>query len=146
MEIKTKLIHPLAVLPLRAHDTDAGADLHSVEDVLLLGGESRLVPTGLTLEIPAGFEGQIRPRSGMAARDRVTVLNAPGTVDSGYRGEIKVLLVNHDRTAHWYPSGFRIAQLVIAPVALPSFVNADTLSDTERAEGGFGSTGTGVAA
>lgn len=139
--VKVKLIHPLATLPLRAHTTDAGADLYSVEPVALGPSESAMVPTGLILEIPPGYEGQIRPRSGLAVRDQVTVLNAPGTIDAGYRGEVKVLLINHAEYAVLYTANTRIAQLVIAPVALATFEQAATLDETERGQGGFGSTG-----
>jgi dUTP pyrophosphatase len=104
-------------------------------------GGRALVPTGLHLDIPPGFEVQVRPRSGLAARSGVTVLNSPGTIDSDYRGEVKVILVNHGSEAFRVARGDRIAQLVVSPVARASFVRADRVEDTARGSGGFGSTG-----
>jgi len=121
----------------------AGLDLRADVDVALAPGERRLVPTGLAVEIPAGYEGQVRPRSGLAARHGVGMVNAPGTVDSDYRGEIGVLLVNHGQAAVAFARGERIAQLVIAPVVQAELVLVDALSGSERGGGGFGSTGRG---
>jgi dUTP pyrophosphatase len=133
-------------LPLPQSALAAGADLAAAvpEDaVLTIGpGERALVPTGFALAIPAGYEGQVRPRSGLAARNGVTVLNAPGTIDADYRGEVKVILVNHGAEPFAIARGMRIAQLVIAPVTLATFIEVTALSDTERGAGGFGSTGT----
>jgi dUTP pyrophosphatase len=112
-------------------------------DVILGVGERRLVPTGLTIAIPVGFEGQVRPRSGLAARDGVTVLNGPGTIDSDYRGEVQVLLVNLGADPVRIRRGDRIAQLVVAPVAAAVWHEVETLPASERGEGGFGSTGAG---
>jgi dUTP pyrophosphatase len=130
-------------LPERASAESAGADLRAAiaAPVTLGPGERRLVPTGLVLELPAGWEGQVRPRSGLALRHGVTVLNAPGTIDSDYRGEVAVLLVNLGSEPVEIAPGDRIAQLVVAPVAAARFVEADTLSTTSRDGGGFGSTG-----
>jgi dUTP pyrophosphatase len=122
---------------------DILADLDA--DVVLGAGERRLVPTGLTIAIPAGFEGQVRPRSGLAARDGVTVLNGPGTIDSDYRGEVQVLLVNLGAAPVRIRRGDRIAQLVVAPVANAVLREVDALPASERGAGGFGSTGAGAA-
>ncbi len=119
----------------------AGLDLRADEDFALAPGERCLVPTGLALEIPPGFEGQVRPRSGLAARHGVALVNAPGTVDSDYRGEVKVILVNLGQEPFAARRGERIAQLVIAPVARVEPVLVEELSDTDRGGGGFGSTG-----
>jgi dUTP pyrophosphatase len=110
-------------------------------DVALAPGERRLVPTGLAVEIPPGCEGQVRPRSGLAVRHGVGMVNAPGTIDSDYRGEIGVLLVNHGQVPVSFARGERIAQLVIAPVVQAELVLVDALSATDRGGGGFGSTG-----
>lgn len=132
-------------LPLPAYETPgaAGMDLRAAEFVTLQPGERWAVGTGLAIEIPPGYEGQVRPRSGLAFKRGVTVLNAPGTIDSDYRGEVCVVLVNHDRLAKHITRGDRIAQIVIAPVVRATIVEADELSETARGAGGFGSTGTG---
>ena len=130
-----------ARLPERAHPGDAGLDLFAAADVDIPPGEARLVGTGLAIELPPGTEGQIRPRSGLALRHAVTVLNAPGTVDAGYRGEVGILLVNHGREAFRVRQGMRVAQLVVTPVVEVEVVEADALSDTARGGDGFGSTG-----
>ena len=121
----------------------AGADVCALlsEDVVIESGEYKMIPTGLFLEIPEGFEVQVRPRSGLAAKNGVTVLNTPGTIDSDYRGEVKVILINHSKQPFTVKNGDRIAQLVIASVVQASFESAERLSSTERGEGGFGSTG-----
>lgn len=119
----------------------AGCDLKSNCDVTINKGEHVLVPTGLYVAIPPGFEGQIRPRSGLAKKEGVTVLNSPGTIDSDYRGEVKVLLINHGPNHMLIEKGQRIAQLVIAPVMRATFVKMETLPVTDRGDGGFGSTG-----
>jgi len=131
-------------LPLPEYATrgSAGLDLRSAEDVVLEPGSFRAISTGLFLEIPPGFEGQIRPRSGLALRHGVTVLNAPGTVDSDYRGEVKVLLVNLGKAPFEVRRGDRIAQLVISPCVQVDLAEVEELSSTGRSEGGFGSTGT----
>jgi dUTP pyrophosphatase len=119
----------------------AGLDLCADEAVTLAPGERRLVPTGLAVEIPRGYEGQVRPRSGLAMRHGVGMVNAPGTVDSDYRGEVGVLLVNHGRERVEIARGDRIAQLVVAPVVQAELVLVDRLSRSDRGGGGFGSTG-----
>lgn len=131
--------------PAPATALAAGVDLRAAvpqnAPILLDPGARAMVPTGLTLAIPAGFEGQVRPRSGLAAKHGVTVLNAPGTIDADYRGEVKVILINHGDAAFSIARGERIAQLVIAPVTQPIFIRRDSLDDTARGAGGFGSTG-----
>ena len=136
-------------LPAPSYATDwaAGLDLHAAIEPIGLKyeriepGETKLVPTGLVMAIPKGFEGQVRPRSGLAAKHGVTVLNAPGTIDADYRGEIKVLLINHSKWDFELKRGDRIAQLVIAPVTTVTLQAAHDLDETVRGEGGFGSTG-----
>lgn len=121
----------------------AGADVRAklTQDVVLAPGNSALIPTGLRMEIPNGYEVQVRPRSGLALKHSVTVLNTPGTVDSDYRGEIGVILINHGKEAFTVSPGMRIAQLVVAEVVQASFVPADELASTARGAGGFGHTG-----
>ena len=121
----------------------AGMDLRAnlESPIVLEQGQIQLVPTGLFLEIPEGFEGQVRPRSGLALKHGVTVLNTPGTIDSDYRGEVKVILINHSKEGFKIESGDRIAQLVIASHESIEWDLAEDLNDTVRAEGGFGSTG-----
>ncbi len=132
-------------LPLPAYQTEgaAGMDLAAAidEDVAIPHGEWRLVPTGLTMAIPRGVEGQVRPRSGLALKHGVTVLNAPGTIDSDYRGEVKVALVNHGKDTFVIRCGERVAQLLIAPVARAAWVPVASLDTTDRGTGGYGSTG-----
>lgn len=132
-----------AVLPTYQTAGAAGADVCAClpEPVVLGPGERAVVPTGLSFEIPPGYEIQVRPRSGLAARKGVTVLNSPGTIDSDYRGEVKVILVNLGTEAFTVAHGDRIAQLVVAPVERARFEAAEGLSATERGSGGFGSTG-----
>ena len=133
-------------LPLPAYETAgaAGLDLRAAlpeRTLELAPGARSLVPTGLVLALPPGSEGQVRPRSGLALRHGVTVLNAPGTIDADYRGEVQVLLVNLGQETFTIRHGDRIAQLVVAPVARATLVELDALDDTARGEGGFGSTG-----
>lgn len=120
----------------------AGADLRTSEDGVLKSGQSSLIPTGLKIALPIGYEAQIRPRSGLAFKNKVTVLNSPGTIDSDYRGEVKVLLINHSNEDFIYKQGDRIAQMVINKIEQPTFYKVENLSETYRGEGGFGSTGT----
>jgi dUTP pyrophosphatase len=134
-------------LPLPAYQTAeaAGLDLMAAvpdgEPVALAPGQYALVPTGLAIALPPGHEAQVRPRSGLAAKHGVTVLNSPGTIDADYRGEIKVILINHGQTAFVVKRGERIAQMVIAPMVQAALVPVATLSATDRGAGGFGSTG-----
>jgi len=130
-------------IPLYATDEAAGADLRAdIEEPLeLLSGESIMVPTGLKFEIPVGYEVQVRPRSGLALKHGITVLNAPGTIDSDYRGPINVILINHGKKTFVIEHGMRIAQMVVAPVVKARFVLVDSLQTTERGSSGFGHTG-----
>lgn len=132
-------------LPLPRYQTAhaAGLDLHADLDMplTLAPGERALVPTGLALAIPPGFEGQLRPRSGLALRHGLTLVNAPGTIDADFRGEVRILLINHGSDAVVLQRGDRIAQLVIAPVVRATLVEVDSLEDTPRGAGGFGHTG-----
>ena len=141
MTLAFKRVHPDAVLPAYAHPSDAGMDLRSVADLEIPRGGRALVPTGLVALLPPGYEAQVRPRSGLALKHGVTVLNTPGTIDSGYRGEIGDVLANFGEAAFAVKKGDRIAQLVIAPVTQPQVVEADVLDATDRGAGGFGSTG-----
>jgi dUTP pyrophosphatase len=128
--------------PSYAHPGDAGCDLYAAQDVDLGPGERTLMPTGLAVALPAGYAAFVHPRSGLAARHGVTIVNAPGTVDAGYRGEIKVTLLNTDRSAPVsFRRGDRIAQLIIQPVPPVRFCEVDRLPESARGEGGFGSTG-----
>jgi len=130
-------------LPRYETPGSAGLDLRADEAFSLAPGERRLVPTGLAVEIPPGHEGQVRPRSGLAARHGIGMVNGPGTVDADYRGEVGVLLVNHGREAVAFSRGDRIAQLVISPVVRAEVELVDELTETDRGAGGFGSTGHG---
>jgi len=129
--------------PLPDYETSgaAGVDLRASEEALLLPGERAIVSTGIKIEIPEGYEAQIRPRSGIALKNGVTLLNSPGTIDSDYRGEIKVIMINHGSDPFTVNAGDRIAQLMLAPVTRVSWIEDDKLSKTKRGEGGFGSSG-----
>ena len=140
--IPIKRIDPDLPLPERAHRGDAGVDLHSAEDLVIAPGERALVKTGIALALPLGTVGLIHPRSGLAAKHGLTIVNAPGTVDADYRGELMVCLLNTDKdTPFEITRGMRIAQLVVQRVELPDFVEVDELDDTVRGAGGYGSTG-----
>ncbi len=143
LEVPITRHDPAATRPRYAQPGDAGADLVAAESVTLApGGGRALVATGLSVAIPEGYAGFVQPRSGLAVRHGVTVLNTPGLIDSGYRGELKVLLVNTDPSAPFEVTrGERIAQLVIQQVAHVRFAEVEALPETERGEGGFGSTG-----
>ena len=141
MQLKVKRLNPAATLPSYARAGDAGLDLFAVQMVTIPPGASALVATGIAIELPPGTEGQVRPRSGLALKHAITVLNTPGTVDEGYRGEVGVILINHGREPFTITRGARIAQMVVAPVNTIAWKETDTLSDTERGAGGFGSTG-----
>lgn len=129
--------------PVYSSEAASGADLKAdiTEDIVLLPGIQQLVPTGIFLEIPPGFEAQVRPRSGLAAKSAVTVLNTPGTIDADYRGEIKVILINLGKEDFIIKRGDRIAQMVFAPVVRAQFEKTSDLSESVRGAGGFGSTG-----
>jgi len=141
MTLRFKRLVPEAVLPAYAHPSDAGMDLRSVEQLTIEPGCRALVHTGLVVLLPPLFEAQVRPRSGLALKHGVTVLNTPGTIDSGYRGEIGVILANFGQETFVVGKGDKIAQLVIAPVTQPVVVETDLVDDTDRGVGGFGSTG-----
>ncbi len=130
-------------LPQYASQLAAGADIRAYlqKDIVIEPGATALIPTGLRVEIPEGYEIQVRPRSGLALRDQITVLNTPGTIDADYRGDIGVILINHGKKAFTVTSGMRIAQIVVAPVVQAEFVREEALSATTRGEGGFGHTG-----
>jgi dUTP pyrophosphatase len=136
-------------LPLPQYETDgaAGLDLQAAipegEELVLAPGARDMVPTGLAIALPHGYEAQIRPRSGLAAKNGVTALNSPGTIDCDYRGEVKVILINHGADPLVITRGMRIAQMIIAPVTRGIFEEHDSLPETDRGAGGFGSTGTG---
>jgi dUTP pyrophosphatase len=141
--IRVKRLPHSEALPLPAYATElaAGADVCSAEELILAPGSWRAVGTGICLEIPPGCEIQVRPRSGLAAKHGVTLLNAPGTIDADYRGELKVLLINHGKEPFPVARGMRIAQIVVAQVGRAQFVEVSELGDTRRGTGGFGSTG-----
>lgn len=141
MTLAFKRIHPDAVLPAYAHEGDAGMDVRSVEDVTVPACGRALVHTGLVMLLPAGYEAQVRPRSGLALKSGITVLNTPGTIDSGYRGEIGVILFNSSKTDFSVRKNDRVAQLVIAPIVHVEAVAEESVDETERGAGGFGSTG-----
>ncbi|WP_345941400.1 dUTP diphosphatase [Nesterenkonia sp. E16_10] len=142
ISVPLKQLDPGLDPPRYAHPGDAGADLLTAEDFTLEPGERRLVPTGIALALPQGWVGLVHPRSGLAVRHGITVVNAPGTVDAGYRGEIKVCLLNTDRseTVH-FARGDRIAQLLLQKVEQAEFTLVDDLETSDRGAGGFGSTG-----
>lgn len=143
-EVDIKIIaNKGAVVPCYKTAGAAGADVCALlsDKVVLKPGERTILPTGLFFEIPQGYEIQVRPRSGLAAKNGVTVLNTPGTIDSDYRGELKVILINLGDSDFEISSGDRIAQIVVAPVTLGNFIQVESISETERGTGGFGSTG-----
>lgn len=129
--------------PVYSTSHSAGCDLSAAitEDVTIPPGEVKIIPTGIAIALPTGFEAQIRPRSGLAAKNSITVLNTPGTIDADYRGEIKVILINLGKENFTITNGMRIAQMVIAKYEVGNFVLKDELDETERGSGGFGSTG-----
>jgi dUTP pyrophosphatase len=142
LSLRVKRLDPRAVLPIRAHAGDAGLDLHALEAVELPPGERAQVRTGIAIALPPGTAGLVLPRSGLAARHGLSVVNAPGLIDEGYRGELQVLLLNTDRDATFRAAaGDRIAQLVIVDVKAPEIVESDDLGDSSRGSGGFGSSG-----
>lgn len=129
-------------LPSYATEHSSGLDLRTSEEVNLQPGEYKLIPTGVAIEIPEGLEGQVRPRSGLALKHGIACLNSPGTIDSDYRGEVKVLLINHGKEAVHFERGERIAQLIISKYERVEIELVDDLADTVRSSGGFGHTGT----
>jgi dUTP pyrophosphatase len=141
MKLNILKLNETAILPQYAHIGDAGLDLFAIANTTISPGESQLIPTGIAIELPPGTEAQIRPRSGLALKHQITVLNAPGTIDEGYRGEIGVILINHGKTSFNITKGMKIAQMVIAPVLRVEIQEVQQLSDTKRSDNGFGSTG-----
>lgn len=141
MTVKFRKIDPAAILPSYAHPGDAGMDVRSVEELVIEPGDRSLVRTGLVMMLPPGYEAQVRPRSGLALKNGVTVLNTPGTIDEGYRGEVGVILANFGAEPFKVEKGAKIAQIVIAPCTRAEIVETDEVDATERGEGGFGSTG-----
>ncbi|MFT4298629.1 MAG: dUTP diphosphatase [Aeromicrobium sp.] len=142
VEIALTRLHEAAPVPRYAQPGDAGADLVSTVNVVIEPGERALVPTGIAIALPEGYAAFVHPRSGLALRHGVSIVNAPGTIDAGYRGEIKVVLVNHDpREAFTVTAGDRIAQLVVQRVERAEFVVVDALEPSVRGAGGYGSTG-----
>ena len=141
MKVLFKRLRPDSELPAYARPGDAGMDLRSVEDAVVPRGGRALVKTGLAMQLPFGYEAQVRPRSGLALKHGVTVLNTPGTIDSGYRGEVGVILANFGDADFPVAKGDRIAQLVIAPVTQAEVEETEVIDATDRGTGGFGSTG-----
>ncbi len=142
VEILVKRLDEHVPLPSYAHPGDAGADLITTVDLELLPGERAMVPTGISLALPDGFVALVHPRSGLAARCGISIVNAPGTIDAGYRGEVKVMLINLDpREPVTLRRGDRIAQLVVQPVEKAHFVDVERLPGSSRGDGGYGSTG-----
>lgn len=139
--LKVKKLNKEAIIPNFAHKGDAGMDLYSIEKVLIPSGESRLIKTGISIQLPSMTEAQVRPRSGMALKHSITVLNTPGTIDEGYRGEIGVILINHSKEDFLVTKHMKIAQMVVKPIYDIDIVEVDNLNETDRGEGGFGSTG-----
>jgi dUTP pyrophosphatase len=140
--LRIRRLDPRAVMPSRAYAHDAGLDLHAVEDLVLGPGERGSVGTGISVEIPPGHAGLVLPRSGLAQRHGIALVNAPGLIDSGYRGELRVLLLNTDkRESFSVCAGDRVAQLLLTRIETPSVVEVEELSASERGPGGFGSSG-----
>ena len=141
MTVKFRKIDPAAILPSYAHPGDAGMDVRSVEELVVEPGGRKLVRTGLVMMLPPGYEAQVRPRSGLALKNGVTVLNTPGTIDEGYRGEVGVILANLGAEPFRVEKGAKIAQIVIAPCTRAEIVETAEIDETARGIGGFGSTG-----
>lgn len=140
-KLKIQKIHNEAIIPSYAHKGDAGLDLYSVENITINPSETALIKTGIKIQLPPQTEAQVRPRSGLALKYGITVLNTPGTIDEGYRGEVGVILINHGREPFIVEKGMKIAQMIVKPVWYVDIEEVEELSDTERAEGGFGSSG-----
>ncbi len=139
--VRIKKLNQDAIIPKYAHKGDAGLDLYSVEEKVLAAGEYALISTGIAISIPQGYEAQVRPKSGLSANFGISVLNTPGTVDSNYRGEIMVILINFSRQSYKIEKGKKIAQMVFNKVEEAVFEEVSELDDTSRGAGGFGSTG-----
>lgn len=141
MELKIQQLHESAIIPHYAHPGDAGLDLFAIEHQEILPGEIQLIKTGIAIALPAGYEAQIRPRSGLALKHSITVLNSPGTIDSGYRGEIGIILINHGKKSFLVIPGMKIAQMVVTSFIQTKVIVTQELDSTSRANKGFGSTG-----
>lgn len=141
MKLLIQKINKNAIIPFYAHEGDAGLDLFSVDDIIINPMERKLVHTGIQIQLPSNTEAQIRPRSGLALKNGITVLNTPGTIDEGYRGEIGIILINLGNEPFEVKKSMKIAQMVIKPVIKPEIEEVNELSETDRGEGGFGSTG-----
>ncbi|GAB6167763.1 dUTP diphosphatase [Clostridium carnis] len=139
--LKVKKVHKDAIIPNFAHEGDAGLDLYSVEEIIINPSETGFVRTGIQIELPKQTEGQVRPRSGLALKHGITVLNTPGTIDEGYRGELGIILINHGKNPFKVEKGMKIAQMLVKPVWAVDVTEVEELSDSERGNGGFGSTG-----
>lgn len=141
LKLKIKKIDEKAVVPRYAHEGDAGLDLFAVEEKTIEVGDRALVRTGISMQLPENTEAQIRPRSGLALKNGITVLNTPGTIDEGYRGEVCIILINHSDKSFIVEKGMKIAQMVIKPVIKVDVEEVEELSESSRGESGFGSTG-----
>jgi dUTP pyrophosphatase len=142
VSLRVTRLDPRATLPTRAYPGDAGLDLYALEQAVLAPGERASIPTGIAIEIPDGQAGLVLPRSGLAAKHGIALVNAPGLIDAGYRGELRVLLLNTDRAQSFtVASGDRIAQLVLVQVMMPEVAEVEQLAPSERGGGGFGSSG-----
>ena len=145
--LQLKILENGCGLPIPKYESEgaAGLDLLAAisesKNIIILPGKAEMVPTGIAIALPKGFEAQIRPRSGLAAKNGITILNSPGTIDSDYRGEISAMLINHSKVNFKIERGMRIAQMVIAPVVQFNLIKTETLDETKRGAGGFGSTG-----
>jgi dUTP pyrophosphatase len=145
--LQLKILENGCGLPIPKYESEgaAGLDLLAAisesKNIIILPGKAEMVPTGISIALPKGFEAQIRPRSGLAAKNGITILNSPGTIDSDYRGEISAMLINHSKVNFEIERGMRIAQMVIAPVVQFNLIKTETLDETKRGAGGFGSTG-----
>ena len=145
--LQLKILENGCGLPIPKYESEgaAGLDLLAAisesKNIIILPGKAEMVPTGIAIALPKGFEAQIRPRSGLAAKNGITILNSPGTIDSDYRGEISAMLINHSNVNFEIERGMRIAQMVIAPVVQFNLIKTETLDETKRGAGGFGSTG-----
>ena len=141
VEVKIQKIKKDAIIPQYAHKGDAGVDLHSTEDYLLRPGDRVLVSTGIKIALPKGYEAQIRPKSGLALKNGISVVNTPGTIDAGYRGEVGVIIINHGKEDYKVEKGKKIAQMILNKMEEARFEEVNSLDETSRNSGGFGSTG-----
>ena len=160
LKLRIKKLHPDAIIPTRSNPTDSGLDLYSIEDAQIHQGQYKMISTGIAIQLPKPletnvfptelgtdfrqtiiWEAQVRPRSGLAAKHGITIVNSPGTVDNDYRGEIKIILRNEGNEIFYIKKGDRIAQMVICPVITPTIIEVDELDNTDRGDKGFGSSG-----